>query len=62
MRYHNPASLDLIDVDRRQHSAARTVNCRFAGKGEPKIKLIAAINGFLKGDQFSALHAWTADG
>jgi len=48
LRQHNPAALDLTDPDPHQHSAMRTVNCRFAGNGEPKVRLVTGIDSFLK--------------
>jgi hypothetical protein len=54
LRQHNPASLYLTHPDPRQHSAMRTMNCRFAGNGEPQVRLIARIDSFLKCNELPA--------
>jgi hypothetical protein len=54
LRQHNPASLDLTHPDPRQHSAMRTMYCRFAGNGEPQVRLIAWIDSFLKCNELPA--------
>ena len=51
-----------MDPDPHPHLAMRTTNRRFAGYGEPQVRLVTREDCFLKCDELSAFQACTADG